>query len=293
MLSTLKPCRRWLSSPLTKANSLKWFRCKRENGICLINTGWLNIAAEGQCLQSSPSSPSGPKVAMIASLLSLSTGNRDAPEMITGQDCKWGWKERGKAVTGLHFLFLASGDSENDVGKRILGAQAALSENKNPSCVPAPPSPAWRHWILHYQPLGLPFWQKTQWPHYFSSSFTLQHGSHCQVRFHGLGRRWTGLPRWRCSEGRWHGAQESQREFRLFWSNREVNLTVELLKLFLKKHKQFFQNLKFTSTKMVSSEHLCTNHQAGWRKSNCISHNPCPEMLVVWSGKYIRVQGFS
>lgn len=48
---------------------------------------------------------------------------------------------------------------------------------------------------------------------------------------------------------------------------RGVNLTVELLKLFLKKHKQFFQNLKFTSTK-VSSEHPCTSHQAGWWKSD-------------------------
>lgn len=94
------------------------------------------------------------------------------------------------------------------------------------------------------------------------------------------------FPRWRCSEGRWHGAQESQGEFRLFWSNRGVNLTVEQLKLFLKKHKQFFQNLKFTSTKKVSSEHPCTSHQAGWWKSDWYSHYPV--LRCSWSGGEIH-----
>lgn len=53
-------------------------------------------------------------------------------------------RRRGKAVAGLHFLLLASGDSQNDAGKWILAARAALSENKSPHCVPTPSSLAWR-----------------------------------------------------------------------------------------------------------------------------------------------------
>ena len=42
----------------------------------------------------------------------------------------------GKAVTGLRFLRLASGDSENDAGQQILAVPAALSEKQKPSlCV--------------------------------------------------------------------------------------------------------------------------------------------------------------
>lgn len=55
---------------------------------------------------------------------SLSTGNGDAPEMVTGRARQREVKR--ESVSGFHFLLLASGDSESDARKQAPKAPARL-----------------------------------------------------------------------------------------------------------------------------------------------------------------------
>lgn len=221
------------------SNSLKWFRCKRHNGICLINAAWLNIAAKGQppmVFTEQSFQPLRPQVRDDSKSPVLTNPKRRSPRNgdKLGQAKGDRWKERVRYCR-LSFPTPGIWGSRNDARKQILKAPAALLKNKSTHCAPAPPSAAWRHptprlptarTATPHHLLCCSSGRKTQWPRYFSSSFALQHGSHRQVWFHRLGWGRTEFSHWKRSEGRWRGAQERLGKLRSLWSGCWANLTI-------------------------------------------------------------------
>lgn len=68
--------------------------------------------------------PLRPQVRDDSKSPSLSTGNGDAPEMVTGRARQRGMKR--ESVPGFHFLLLASGDSDSDARNQALKVPARL-----------------------------------------------------------------------------------------------------------------------------------------------------------------------